>query len=62
MSPEMPCPDCGKIVDFHDEEVEGVEEKSIVCPTCRMHITEAAFIFEMAMGEHDHLLPEEDDD
>jgi transcription initiation factor TFIIIB Brf1 subunit/transcription initiation factor TFIIB len=56
MSPELPCPSCGAITQFADSEVEGVEDGSVVCLSCRAVITETAFVIEVMAGKHDALV------
>lgn len=62
MSPDAPCPECGRITAFHDEEMEGVDDGSVVCATCHLMVVESAFVLEIASGEHDHLIPNEEDE
>lgn len=50
MSPEAPCPRCGKPTQFHDDEMEGVEDGSGACMQCRLELTESGYIMGIAMG------------
>ena len=58
MSPEAPCPECGKIVDFHEDEMEEVEDGIALCAECGMRVVENAFVAEVFAGEHDDLVEE----
>lgn len=50
MSPEAPCPRCGRKTDFHEDEMEDVEMGAAYCVECRMKIAEDAYILGIAMG------------
>lgn len=56
----MPCPHCGKETDFHEDEVESVEDGSAVCLECGLEVTAAAAVVEALGGSMDHLIPEEE--
>ena len=58
MSPMRACPECGVPTAFHEDELEGVEGGSAVCPTCGLRAAENAFFFEIIEGRHDQLIPE----
>jgi hypothetical protein len=56
MSPIRPCPICQKDTNFHPDE----PEESAFCLDCGMETAKAAFILEMAAGEHNHLIQDEE--
>lgn len=56
MNPILPCPHCGKDTDFHDDEVEQVEEGSAVCVRCGMALEEANLAHEIVSGKHPELV------
>ncbi len=62
MSPIRPCPNCRKPTDFHEDEIERVEDGRAFCLQCGMEIAQSAFIMEMIAGEHDDLIKEKEDD
>ena len=56
MSPIRPCPYCRKQTDFHEDELERVEDGSAVCLQCGLEVAQAAFILEVVAGEHPQLV------
>lgn len=60
MSPTGPCPYCGKEFTFHEDEVEGVADGSVVCLDCGMEVAMNAWITDVIAGEAE--LPPLDED
>lgn len=54
----MKCPGCKRRVEFHDDEAEGVKEGGVFCLECTAKRAHDAFVMEIIAGEHDHLVPE----
>lgn len=52
MNPIMPCPQCGRDTDFHEDEVEGVADGRNICMRCGMELEAANFVLEVVAGEH----------
>lgn len=52
MNPIMACPQCGKPTDFHEDEVEGVEDGRNICLQCGMELEEANFVLDVVAGKH----------
>jgi NAD-dependent SIR2 family protein deacetylase len=56
MSPDAPCPRCGKIVAFHEDEMDDLEDGIAVCPACGLEIEYAVFFGEVLGGKHPELI------
>lgn len=52
MNPVLPCPQCGKNYDFHENEVEGVADGRNICLQCGLELEEANFVAEVIAGKH----------
>lgn len=52
MNPIMACPQCGKPTDFHEDEVEQVEDGRAICVQCGFALEEANFIIDVVAGKH----------
>lgn len=58
MSPEEVCPECGKLRLFHEDEMEGVREGTVVCTKCSLEHEYYVFLGEVLDGEHPQLIDE----
>lgn len=56
MNPRMACPQCGKPTDFHDDEVEQVEDGRAICLQCGLELAEANMVLEIVAGQHPELV------
>lgn len=65
MNPILACPQCGKPTDFHDDEVEKVEDGSAICLQCGLELEEANMVLDIVAGKYPDLVQqilEEDDE
>ena len=58
MNPIRPCPQCGKDTDFHEDELEGLEDGRTICLQCGLELTEANMILDIVAGKHPELVEE----
>ena len=58
MNPVMPCPQCGKDTNFHEDEVEGVEDGRNICLQCGLDLEEANMVLDIVAGKHPELVEE----
>jgi len=65
VNPVMPCPQCGKAYDFHDDEVAGVADGRNICLRCGLELEEANFVLDVVAGKYpefvDRMMEEEGD-
>lgn len=55
MSPDAPCPKCGKTVSFHDDEMKGVRKGTALCMNCTFEHQYNVFLVEVLQGKHPEL-------
>lgn len=58
MNPIRPCPQCGRDVDFHEDELAGLEDGTTICLQCGFALTEANMILDIVAGKHPELVEE----
>lgn len=58
MNPIRPCPHCGKDVDFHEDELEGLRDGTTICLECGFEMEQTRMILEIAHGHHPELVDE----
>lgn len=58
MNPVRPCPQCGKDTDFHESEIERVEDGRAICLQCGLELEEANMVLDMVAGKHPELVEE----
>lgn len=56
MSPDAPCPRCGKVKPFHKGELEGVRAGEVLCVECSLETTFNEFLAEVLEGKHPKLI------
>lgn len=47
MSPLLECPHCKELFNFHDDELDGVADGSVVCMSCQFETALNAWWFEL---------------
>lgn len=64
MNPVRPCPGCGKDFNFHEDELEGVEDGRSICLDCGMELEMSWWVLDVVAGRIDvsHLLEDEEED
>lgn len=58
MNPIRACPQCGKPTNFHEDELEGVEDGRNICLQCGLELEEANMVLEIVAGKHPELVEE----
>lgn len=54
--PTLECPVCGNPTEFHEDEVEAVEDGTTSCMSCRLEATRDGFLMEILGGEQEEFV------
>ena len=54
--PTLTCPACGEPAEFHEDEVDAVEDGEAFCLSCRLEIQQNGFFMGLLGGEHEELV------